>query len=543
MLRQSLLIMLLALPCATPALAWGGDFDIQKSLADSAAWPDLSPDTRAELDKFYALRGYRAAWNLSDDSEVKKTLAFIDSVNELVTYHGLTKSGYAIAEMRKLTASKSDDDKNTLELMITSSLLRLAHDLHGDTVDLDHLYAGWNFHRQPEDLTAQLGTALTDGKLDAFFDRLSPQNHAYQDLAKALQEYRAMEAKGGWAPIGPGPNLLPNDHSPRVAALRARLAAENYIPVGANTEADNVLDDTLDKALIAYQTRNGLVPDGHVGVKTQEALDTPIVLRIHQIRANMERWRHMPEDFPPDRFTMVNIPDFSVTIVENSGVVYRGIVIDGRPDRQTPFINSKIINMLVNPAWHVPIKIARKDILPKLRKNPHYLEKLGAVIAGRTDDPAGTTIDWQHMDDADFRFQLRQEPGDLNSLGQLKFNFFNPFDVYMHGTPHQELFERAERDFSSGCVRLEDPVRFGEIMMEFNKDKGGWNQQRILEEIDAGKTHFVTLAKPMPIYFLYWSVLTTDDGELNFRKDIYGYDQKLIEKMKEVVTASPETNN
>jgi murein L,D-transpeptidase YcbB/YkuD len=187
----------------------------------------------------------------------------------------------------------------------------------------------------------------------------------------------------------------------------------------------------------------------------------------------------------------------------------------------------------------VPAKIARKDILPKLRKDRHYLEKLGFVIAGRTEDPTGASIDWKDMDDADFNYQLRQSPGDLNSLGKLKFNFANPFDVYMHGTPHQELFAKAERDFSSGCVRLEDPVRVGEILLGYNKDKGGWTEDRINSEIDAGKTHWVILAKPMPIYFLYWSVFTTEDGEANFRNDIYGYDSQLMEEMKNNAVFGP----
>jgi len=228
----------------------------------------------------------------------------------------------------------------------------------------------------------------------------------------------------------------------------------------------------------------------------------------------------------------VNIPDFSITIVEDDKVIYRGIVIDGKTDRQTPFIASRVVNMLVNPSWHVPVSIARKDILPKLRKDRHYLEKLDFIIAGRERDPTGASIDWKHMKDEDFNYQLRQNPGDLNSLGQLKFNFSNAFDVYMHGTPHQELFGKAERDFSSGCVRLEDPVRVGEILLSHNKDKTPWDEQHINDAIDDGKTLEVSLARPMPVYFLYWSVFVDENGQLNFRKDIYGYDTQLIDMMK-----------
>jgi len=503
-------------------------------VADIGNVSDLTPDAKVELDHFYSLRSYRPAWNLSDEASLKRTAAFVSSVSALVAYHGLETSDYPLELMLKLTQNPTDADKQKLELLISASLIHLAHDLHGDAINLDALYTGWTFHRQPADLLALLNAAITDSSLETFFAKLAPQDQAYRALSGALQIYSAIAARGGWPRVKPGPALHLHDRDPRILQLRGRLAAEGYGPADSQND---VFDDALAKALTLYQTRNGLSPDGSLGTKTQEALDVPVSQRVTQIKANMERWRHMPEDFPPDRYTLVNIPDFSVLIIEKGKEAYRGIVIDGRPDRQTPFINSRIVNMLINPSWHVPVSLAKKDILPKLRKNPHYLEKLGFVIAGRDSDPAGVTINWKAVDPDHFPYKLRQTPGDLNSLGQLKFNFSNPFDVYMHGTPHQELFEKAERDFSSGCVRLEDPISVGEILLAHTTDKEGhWTEQRIQDEIDTGKTYFVTLAKPMPVFFLYWSVFAGDDGQINFRKDIYGYDQLLIEKLKENAT-------
>ncbi|MGB9151511.1 MAG: L,D-transpeptidase family protein [Alphaproteobacteria bacterium] len=501
----------------------------QPSAADMA---DITPEKAAELNRFYDLRDYRVAWNLSDDAAMKKTLAFIDSMQALIDYHGLDINAYPFDIMRQLTTSKSDADKQKLEWMITESLLHLAHDLHGDSTDLEKLYPGWTLHRHSADIPDLLNTAITDGTLETFFAQIAPQNPSYSALTKALQTYRAVAAQGHWPTVPLGPPLHPQDSDPRVARLRARLAAEGYVTTSPDGR-DDFFDDELNKALIAYQTRNGLQPDGHVGPKTLDALNTSVAARIDQIRANMERWRHMPEDFPPDRYTLVNIPAFTVTIVEDGKEVYQGDVVDGREDRRTPFVASRIVNMVVNPSWHVPVSIARKDILPKLQKDPHYLETLGIVITGRDEDPSGTTIDWKNTRPDQFNYQLRQVPGDLNSLGQLKFNFTNPFDVYMHGTPHQELFAKPERSFSSGCVRLKDPVRVGEILLKYNKEGDGWPQQRIEDEIAAEKTHFVTLTKTMPLYFLYWSVFPDADGQVNFRRDLYGYDSLLIEDMND----------
>ena len=232
----------------------------------------------------------------------------------------------------------------------------------------------------------------------------------------------------------------------------------------------------------------------------------------------------------------MNIPDASIGIVDNGNSLYRGPVeIVGKVDRKTPFIQSAIRSMIVNPSWHVPSKIAQKDILPKLRKDPHYLEKMGFVIKGSDNDPHGENIDWKSMPDREFNFRLRQSPGDMNSLGRLKFDFVNDFAVYMHGTPHQELFDKHERNFSSGCVRLRDPEQVAEIVLSGNKDP--WPLERIDSEIKSNKTRWVAIAQPLPVFFLYSTTFTGDDGKINFRDDVYDYDSFLIQNM------SPEVKN
>jgi murein L,D-transpeptidase YcbB/YkuD len=244
----------------------------------------------------------------------------------------------------------------------------------------------------------------------------------------------------------------------------------------------------------------------------------------------MERWRHMPEDFPPSRYAYVNIPAMTVEFIEDGSAVYRGPVVVGRVDRKTPFIQSAIRSMIINPSWHVPRKIARKDILPKLRKDPHYLEKMGMVISGGDGDPYGGDIDWKSISEREFDFRLRQSPGDMNSLGRLKFDFDNNFAVYMHGTPHQELFAKTERAESSGCVRLRDPEEIGQIVMAQNRQP--MDVQEIQQAIEAGKTRWIAVEHPLPLFFLYWTVFDDEAGKVNFRPDIYGYDQFLTDNMK-----------
>ena len=495
--------------------------DLRDALETAAPEIKTLGVSKDELGAIYAARDYKQAWNFGGAEKETTIGPFLTSLEQLIDYHGLRKEPYPIELMRTLIAAKDDKANAHLDLLVTASVLRLAHDLHGDTVDLTDDYPGWNFHRAGTDIPALLGAAMTTGSINEFITSLMPKQPAYGKLAAALTQYRAYH----WDKIDGGAPLRPNDHDPRVPQLRARLQAEAYLPPAANDQPpDDFFDDELRKALIAYQLRNGLEPDGHVGAWTLDALNTSVDTRVEQIRANMERWRHMPDDFPPERFAAVNIADATIQINEGGKAIYHGIVVIGKVDRKTPFIQSHIRSMIVNPIWHVPTKIARKDILPKLRKDPHYLEKLGFVISGEENDPQGTNIDWSSMPEREFNFRLRQAPGKHNSLGHLKFDFDNDFAVYMHGTPHQELFAKAQRNFSSGCIRLHDPDQVGEILL---KDTSGhWDATKIASEIGKGKTRWVSIANPMPLYVLYWSVFTDPEtGAVDFRKDVYDYDR------------------
>lgn len=527
------IVTLVLLSGSTPARAdWpSSQNELQKTLLAPQIVIDDEDLAVDELNSFYAARDYKPAWSFAGQNNGETFVAFIKSIEDLIDYHGLQREDYAVELMQKLESSGDNDNRIKLELLVTDTLLRLAHDLHGDSTDLSDLYVGWNFQRTPMDIPTTLQAAVASNTLNEYIESLTPKNIAYAQLAQTLQKYRLMAHDGGWNKIAPGPTLLPNDRNPRVAQLRSRLMAEGYLPqAAAPDEQSDSFDDALFHAAQAYQLRNGLVGDGHIGSKALEALNIPLQTRIDQILANMERWRHMPDDFPPERFALVNIPDASIVIHEDGKEIYRGIVIVGRVDRKTPFIQSHIRSMIINPAWHVPTKIARKDILPKLRKDPHYLEKLGFVIRGNEDDPYGDNIDWKSMPEREFNFRLRQSPGDQNSLGRLKFDFDNDFAVYMHGTPHQELFQKNERTLSSGCIRLHDPEEVAEIYLSHNKDH--WDKQRLEDEINSGKTHWVGLAKPMPLDVVYWTVFTDDAGEVNFRKDVYDYDRFLMQNMR-----------
>ena len=544
-MRLGLLIFLIFLAVAGSSTAHAGFFFSNRELKQALAAPEITVGdialNKSDLNAFYQTRDYSYAWDHHNGLSTALT-AFIDSAENVISWHGLSREDYALDQLRQLAQDTSGNNDLNIELLTTDILLQLSYDLHGDGYDLSDLYPGWNYHRPATNIPARLAEAVTNGKLDSFIDSLAPRNPTYEKLAQTLQHYRTIAAHGGWPAIDAGPPLRLHDTGKRVDQLRQRLTAEGYLlpPPDAPKKGKKhrlSFDEAMEEAIRAFQRHNGLEDVGYAGKLTLEILNIPLVTRINQIRANMERWRHMPDDFPAPRHALINIPAMTIEISEDNKPIYSGIVIVGRVDRKTPFIQSAIRSMIINPSWHVPLKIARQDILPKLKKDPHYLEKMGFVISGSADDPHGKDIDWDALPENEFKFRLRQSPGDLNSLGYLKFDFDNDFAVYMHGTPHHELFEKSERAFSSGCIRLHDPEQIGEIVTAANKDP--WNAQRIVDEVKGGKTRWIGVAKPLPLYVLYWTVFPNAEGEIEFRKDIYDYDRFLIDVMENRDTEYP----
>ncbi len=492
-----------------------------------------------ELNRFYALRQYRPAWDTKSSGDRAGLKSFLTSMVSFTNYHGLDANGYPFVQLGKLIESNDESDALKIELLTTDWLLRLGGHLQGASLKLSHIYPGWSFKRDREDVATGLENAVRDNRIHEYISGLAPDNAAYIRLARGLKTYRDIKDKGGWPTIDKGPTIKPGSDDPRVTLARARLAAEGYVIPQDDADAPQTrYDEDLKAAVEAYQAHNGLEVDGNIGPKTVASMNVSVNARIDQILANMERWRHMPESFP-SRYAVVNVASARLEVRHEESVLYTGPVVVGRTDRKTPFIQSAIRSIVFNPAWNVPAKIARKDILPKLRKDPHYLEKMGFVIKGSADDPHGYDIDWDSLSENNFNFRLRQSPSDINSLGKLKFDFDNDFAVYMHGTPHLELFGKAERHLSSGCVRLHDPDRFAEIVLAGNET--AWSLDRVKEEISKGKTRWLKVGEPLPVFFVYWTVFSdNDDGPLHFRKDIYAYDSFLMETArKNVMKESP----
>jgi murein L,D-transpeptidase YcbB/YkuD len=340
-------------------------------------------------------------------------------------------------------------------------------------------------------------------------------------LAAAAERYRAIEARGGWSIVPDGPTLHIGDSSPRVERLRRRLADEGYLAANAAAASPTptLFDAGLAGAVLAFQRRNGLEPDGAVGRATLRALNVPVAQRVDQIVLNRARLQALSGGL--DRhYAVINIADQRFEVVEGDTVALSARAIVGKPTTRTPVFASRIDTVMFNPPWNVPVSIARNEILPRLRRDPGYLDRENMIILGRPDDPYGHGIDWRTVSLGQFVTRLRQLPGDKNALGRVMFDFPNPYSVYLHDTPTKSLFDQPRRMFSHGCMRLQNPRALALYLLS----RQGWDEARMEAAIAAGSTQRVTLDQPMPILVTYLTAFVDTGGGVQFRDDAYGWD-------------------
>jgi len=261
-----------------------------------------------------------------------------------------------------------------------------------------------------------------------------------------------------------------------------------------------------------------------VGPGTLAALNRTPRERARQVAINMERFRWLPNDLGRSHIE-VNIAGFEVTVVADGAVTRKHRAVVGRQYRQTPIFSGVMTYMVLSPYWHVPPSIAAVDKLPLIKQNPGYLaaQRMTLLTQGGNQPVDPFTVDWTSMTGAELnrRFRIRQDPGPMNALGKVKFMFPNGYNVYLHDTPSRELFAQASRGFSSGCIRVQDPLDLAEFLL---RNDPAWNRARIDAVVAAGTEQTVRLAVPFPVHLLYWTAWVDEDGTVSFRDDIYGRD-------------------
>ncbi|TIO10243.1 L,D-transpeptidase family protein [Mesorhizobium sp.] len=357
--------------------------------------------------------------------------------------------------------------------------------------------------------------ASQGGKVASTLPIVSLQTVAYTE--QAIAQYQNIVAQGGWGPVPDTKKLQLGVIDPDVVPLRRRLMVSGDLAEGAGIS--EAFDSYVDSAVKRFQARHGLPADGTLGQYTYAAMNVSAQVRLGQLQTNLQRLNERAGTLG-NRYVLVDIPGAQIEAVENDRVVLRHTAVVGKIDRQTPIVDSKINEIIVNPYWNAPVSIVRKDIIPLMRKDPNYLKDSNIRLFapdGSEVDPL--TVDWSTDDAAKYRF--RQDPGAGNAMASVKINFPSPDGVYMHDTPQQSLFGKMMRFDSSGCVRVQN-VR--DLVTWILRDTPGWTRQHFEASIKSGENIPVQVTNPVPVYFLYISAWSTGPGVVQFRDDIYGLD-------------------
>jgi murein L,D-transpeptidase YcbB/YkuD len=421
--------------------------------------------------------------------------------------HGFGRDEFMPPGLDGLLRSPNASDRLRGAILLKSAILSYAKAQHGGRLPASAFLKNWGMRPGPYDPEVEFNFALAQDRLPQWLDTLAPPFDRYRGLKDALAQYRAIAARGGWSEIEDGPKLGLGSSGSRVLALRQRLALED-----AQSDLDasgSTFDQSLVEAVQHFQHNVGLDSTGVVDKYTLAALNVPVERRVLQIEANMERWRWVPRIWPATRIE-ANIAAEEMSAFQDNALVLEMRAAPGRPDDQTPILSSQVESVVFDPPWNVPSSIATKELWPKEAAHPGYLASHGYRIISTGDDGGR---------------RIQQSYGPKSALGSIKFDFPNAYAVYLHDTPSHAAFGRTSRAVSHGCVRLQRPKELANLLFQGDSD---WTPERIDEVIADGKTIRAPLDKPEPIFIMYWTAFLDVKGRVNFRDDVYGWDETLM---------------
>ncbi len=484
------------------------------------------------MPRFYANRFYNSAWT-SQNGITANAEAMIQQINS-IDLHGLQPSDYhqelILKYYPQVAAGKSNDTEMLMkiDILLTDAFLLLGAHLYFGKVDPEKNDANWKIQRKEPELllNERLERAVSNTGVVHELNQLLPGYRSYQLLKSELVFYRSIE-NDDWPRLSVAKALKPGDVNPVIPKIRKRLAHLNY-PV-----ADTMLvlyDDVLEKTMKMFQRRHGLNDDGVIGRLTVDALNVTPAQRADMVRVNMERLRWLPVG-APEKFILVNIANFEMDLLNGRDTLLNSRAIVGKNYRKTPAFTANMTYLVFSPTWVVPPGILNKDVIPAVQKDIGYLAKKNMKVLtfdGNEVDPA--TIDWSKHGRKNFPYMVRQEPGEDNALGWVKFMFPNQYDVYIHDTPNRELFKRDERTFSSGCIRIEKPFDLAKILLS---DKPEWDESSIRKAMYSGKEQTVKFTSPIPVVIVYFTSWVDGNDQINFRKDVYERDKLVSSALRQ----------
>ncbi len=483
--------------------------DSNKINAFVAANPDYEL-YKQQFEDFYKNRNYEYAW-FDTSGLAEQATNFVNLLS--TTIADLNDSSLYNKKMLDLynaffTDSTKHRERSPLqtELFLTGQFFKYATRVYkGSDIDAEEL--GWFIPRKKVDLTGVLDSVIANKGKDE--DRYLPLNNQYRKLQTALTQYYNIQKKNSWDSISfPAKTYKKGDDLPAIAQIKQRLFLLGDM---RDNDTTTMYDSATVTAVKSFQRRMGLQANGVANVSFMKELNYPVNERIKQILINLERDRWMASE-SDSNYIMVNIPEYKLYVYDSGKLQFDMNVIVGKEGTGTVIFTGDLKYIVFSPYWNVPVSIVKKEIVPGIARNPNYIAAHNMEITGHS---GSLPI-------------VRQKPGKDNSLGLVKFLFPNNYDIYLHDTPNRSLFSSANRSFSHGCIRIQDPPKMAAYLLRGDTT---WTPQKIDSCMHLDKEKWVTLKKPVRVFIGYFTTWVDRNNKLNFRHDIYGHDEKMADKL------------
>ena len=475
---------------------------------------------------FYTENDYELIWFGNNALASQRRAELVNSLQS-ASFHGLPGKKYQVNSLlSKLSTSDSLFQIGLLEGLFMIAFTEYASDLDTGVLIPSEVDSDIVRHINDKDTDFYIQGLLSRNPYD-YFRSLGPQSSEYARLLVEYQKLSEIIRNGAWSNIATDRILRFGDSGDDVVAIRNRLFDQGYMPNSISTK----FDKNLLKAIQKYQSDHGLIPDGIVGEGTIRELNISAEQRLSSIIVALERERWLGDTLG-QRHIWVNLADFKAKIIEDHAVVFETRTVLGVNDEsmRSPEFSDKMEYLVVNPTWHIPVSIAKNEYLPELKKDPEALPFLKLF------DSSGSLVDRESIDFSIlgknyFPYEMKQLPSTTNALGLVKFMFPNPYNIYLHDTPAKDLFMKEVRDFSHGCIRLHEPFDFAYALLEKQTDEP---QSEFQNALKSEEETIILLSKSVPVHITYRTAFTKAGGGIEFRRDIYGRDQKIYDALVEL---------
>jgi murein L,D-transpeptidase YcbB/YkuD len=491
-------------------------------------WPDFS-DYRKHLQSLYEPNSFGLLW-IQQGRPTPQALAIIE-VLEQADQNGLDPEDYDGSRWKERLARELEAGNDArFDAALSVCLMRYISDLHIGKVNPRHFGFGLSVEHKKYDLPRFIRERLVMSEnIKEALAEVEPRFPSYKRTVAMLRHYLeiAQQDDGEKLPVPPK-TLEPGDRYAGVVRLTRLLQLLGDLPKDTPVPSDIVYDGAVVEGVKRFQQRHGLPPDGRFGERTLKQLNTPLSFRIRQLQLTLERWRWVPEQFPQPP-VVVNIPEFRLRTFDDAGrrVLSMNVIVGKAIRHETPVFEKNMRFVVFRPYWNVPPSIQRSELVPAIRRDVNYVASQNYEIV----TPDGQVVTAGAVSDDVLeklragKLVIRQKPGPSNALGLVKLMFPNEYHVYLHSTPSQQLFARARRDFSHGCIRVEKPAELAAWAL---KNEPEWNLERVRAAMQGGKDDFqVNLTKPIPVLILYGTAEVDEEGRVHFFDDLYGHDAAL----------------